>query len=299
MTDKDEDEDVLEDLSEFFKMMNLSNYEIDCYITLLNSEQLAAREVTKESGVPIGRVYDVLMELEEKGLIEIQEGWPKLYKAVKPLQASYNLVMHQIEENKRKEEAMLENAKRLEKRLHQSDLCEEIESSKLFWSITYGTPSIISTYLNSFKEVEEELLLTGFINEYTLKIIPWTKPLFEHLSNARERDLKIKYLFSFEYDTRSLTDELKQRCDEIFIDLKGKVNTFYSTLLDDDTFELRYLYRTLPNYIDIVDGKRALLKLQNPMNRAQFFACINILDPTFAAEVREQFLNLWHLESRE
>ncbi|TXT62856.1 MAG: putative transcriptional regulator [Promethearchaeota archaeon] len=293
-------DEILDELSAFFKAMNLSTYEIDCYITLLKFGEMPARKITKESGVPIGRVYDVLIELKEKGLIEIQEEvWPKLYKPIQPSQASYNLVMRVYDQNKKQEKLLLEKAKKLERKLSKSKLGEQLESSKLFWSITYDTPSILSTYLNYFRELKEELLLTGFINKYTLKIIPWTKPLFEILSDALERGIKIKYLFSFEYDERTLTREIKNRCDNEFSGLKKKIDKVYSLDLNSVKYQMRYVYKKIPSYIDILDQKRAFIKLQNPMNPIAFFACINILDLHFATKVRKHYLNLWHLEAKE
>jgi len=66
---------ILDELKGFLKNVNLSNYEINTYMTLLISNPLRASEISERSGVPIGRIYDILEKLKEKGLIEIQESY--------------------------------------------------------------------------------------------------------------------------------------------------------------------------------------------------------------------------------
>ncbi|MCD6229933.1 MAG: helix-turn-helix domain-containing protein, partial [Candidatus Diapherotrites archaeon] len=49
------------------------------YATLLGRGSMSAFEISKESGVPRGRIYDTLTELERKKLIESQESNPKQF----------------------------------------------------------------------------------------------------------------------------------------------------------------------------------------------------------------------------
>lgn len=53
----------------FLREMGLSQYEAAAYLSLYRSSPLNASEVSKDSGVPRGRVYDVLQSLESMGLI--------------------------------------------------------------------------------------------------------------------------------------------------------------------------------------------------------------------------------------
>ena len=74
-------DNLIDDLIEFLKNANLTTYEINVYITLLNSSTLTAREISIKSNVPYGRIYDILEELKSKGMIDIFETRPKTCKS--------------------------------------------------------------------------------------------------------------------------------------------------------------------------------------------------------------------------
>ncbi len=60
----------------------LDGYETATYIVLLNGEPCGATRVSSASGVPKGRIYDVLNSLVEKGLVEERPTSPKEYVAL-------------------------------------------------------------------------------------------------------------------------------------------------------------------------------------------------------------------------
>ncbi len=64
--------------------LGLTKYESVAYITLLKLGSSKATDVTKESGIPHTRVYDVLSSLHRKGFVDVMHGSPRLYKPVNP-----------------------------------------------------------------------------------------------------------------------------------------------------------------------------------------------------------------------
>ncbi len=72
--------EVLEKL----QRLGLTKYESLAYLTLLKLGPSKATEVTKESGIPHTRVYDVLSSLHRKGFVDIMQGTPRLYRPVNP-----------------------------------------------------------------------------------------------------------------------------------------------------------------------------------------------------------------------
>ncbi|WP_297069712.1 HTH-type sugar sensing transcriptional regulator TrmBL1 [Thermococcus sp.] len=64
--------------------LGLTKYESVAYITLLKLGPSKATDVTKESGIPHTRVYDVLSSLHRKGFVDVMHGSPRLYKPVNP-----------------------------------------------------------------------------------------------------------------------------------------------------------------------------------------------------------------------
>ena len=63
------------DLSE----LRLTKNEAKAYETLLRLGKSKASEISKESGVPYGRIYDVLASLESKGLVKVSPEKTKHY----------------------------------------------------------------------------------------------------------------------------------------------------------------------------------------------------------------------------
>ena len=53
------DNNLIEEIKEFLKNMKLSSYGIASYISLLPQKILTAREISRSSNVPGGRIYEV------------------------------------------------------------------------------------------------------------------------------------------------------------------------------------------------------------------------------------------------
>lgn len=69
---------------ELLKVLGLNKYEINAYLTLLRLGVSTAYRVSKESGVPFGRIYDILDRLTMKGLVTRELGRPKKFTATEP-----------------------------------------------------------------------------------------------------------------------------------------------------------------------------------------------------------------------
>ncbi|MFX1393507.1 MAG: TrmB family transcriptional regulator [Promethearchaeota archaeon] len=292
-------DNLIENLIELLKSSNLTTYEINVFITLLKSKTLTARKISNESKVPTGRIYEVLDELKNKGMIEILESRPKKFRSLSLNKALNNLLNHQTDENKRKTSYLYHQAKILESNLYESDTFIKKEPSRLFWSTTFGSQSILSLYTMLFNEVQSELLMINFINKNTIKVLPYGKNFFEGIRRAVEKGARVKFLWSFGYDDRPLSDEQKIKNSEIFEQINEKLLDLYSLSTRIQVFEMKFIHKRIPSYYDIFDKKRILFKLQNPLKPWQIFACMNVLDPTLAKDLREKFYNVWTFEAND
>lgn len=72
------------DMIERLKKHNLTEYEAKAYLSLLTLGKSSAREVGEKSGVPQGRIYTVLNNLETQGFVTVQAGSPAYYAAQDP-----------------------------------------------------------------------------------------------------------------------------------------------------------------------------------------------------------------------
>ncbi|MFX0070015.1 MAG: hypothetical protein ACFFAO_02905, partial [Candidatus Hermodarchaeota archaeon] len=53
----------------------------------------------------------------------------------------------------------------------------------------------------------------------------------------------------------------------------------------------------IPSLYDIIDKKRIMLKLLNPLKTTQVFTCLNVQDPKLAELLRKKFLRIWEFEA--
>ncbi|MFX1389275.1 MAG: TrmB family transcriptional regulator [Promethearchaeota archaeon] len=295
-------QDLMKDLKLFLNDANLSTYEISAYITILTSSKinpLSARQISSQSGVPSGRIYEVLEELHIKGLIEIIESRPKKYKAHSLNRGLDNLIKYQSSESKRKIDYLHNRAKILESNLYSSDALILKEPSKIFWSTVYGTKSILSLYVKYINEAKEEIIFNEFINKSTLKILPFAKLIYEPLREAVKRGVNVKDLWSFEYDKRPLSNEEKDQKAGIFKELIRIQEELYDLSPKLPGFQMKYIYQRVPTYFDIFDKRRIVFKLQNPLQPYQIFASMNVVDPKLANDLRTKFLQIWTFEAIE
>ncbi|MCK4883967.1 MAG: TrmB family transcriptional regulator, partial [Candidatus Diapherotrites archaeon] len=75
------DEHIVELIKSSFSKIftDFGENQAKAYATLLGRGSMTAFEISKESGIPRGRIYDTLTELERKKLIESQESNPKQF----------------------------------------------------------------------------------------------------------------------------------------------------------------------------------------------------------------------------
>ena len=77
MTDGDED-----DAAEALQRLGLSKYEAEVFIALTRLGTGTAREVDRMTDVPRSQVYGAAENLEERGLVDVQQSKPIQYRAV-------------------------------------------------------------------------------------------------------------------------------------------------------------------------------------------------------------------------
>lgn len=288
-------ESLSNEIKEFLKSAGLSNYEIRVYTMLLSSDNLTARDISRKSRVPAGRVYDVLEELRERGMIEIRESRPKIYRAISPNAAFHKLITRLNQESQKRMASLFGQAKDLEARIQDSEDFPKKDLSRVFWSTAYGAASAISLYIKKINELEEEVLMTGFLNEGTILVLrhPYARNFYEAIVNAQQRGVQIKYLWSCECDERPLSKEEINRNEELYAKLLKNLEKQFKLSSKLTGVEMRFIHKRIPTFYDIFDRKRVLFKLQNPTQPSQIFACMNVLDPDLATELRKKFDELW------
>ena len=81
-------------IMEYLQQVGLTTYESEAYIALLSKRMMTAEEISRNTSVPITRVYGTLEQLMQKGFAKIVQGRPKRYHALSPEQAKREYVTH-------------------------------------------------------------------------------------------------------------------------------------------------------------------------------------------------------------
>ena len=72
------------DLQKALEVMGLTEYESKAYIRLIQIGTSNAGNLSKLTEIPHSKIYEVLIRLEKKKLLEVQKGRPLFFKAINP-----------------------------------------------------------------------------------------------------------------------------------------------------------------------------------------------------------------------
>ncbi len=287
---------IIDELKVFLKSANLSNYEINAYITLSISNPLKAREISERSDIPIGRIYDILEKLKEKGLIENQEVRPKMYKSL-PFSFAFQTLIDQVSnENQQKISVLYEKARKIESKIFNSNLSMNKQISKTFCSIEYDRNSILSLYISNVKELKEELLTMSFLNEEILNFISIGENYFLEILEAMNRGVQVKYLWTLKPGINPFTSNLTNKNQKIYHKIEKIINDKYNLSIDIKGFDMKYVPKIIPTQFSIFDKKRVIFKIHNPFRTSEILFALNLLDPNLAMKLREIYLNIWFFD---
>jgi sugar-specific transcriptional regulator TrmB len=129
--------------------LGLTEYEIKAYLSLLESGSLTAAEVSKHSGVPYSKVYEVLRRLEDKGWVESDKGRPAKYYSRDPKLALNSLKMKLEDEWKSAESLILSELGPIYEG-------REVKERPEIW-IVKGEFNIISKIMEVLRATKDEL----------------------------------------------------------------------------------------------------------------------------------------------
>lgn len=96
--------------------LGLNEYEARAYVATVSLGEGTVNEISKESGVPRSRAYDVMERLASKGFVEMGNTTPICYRANNPLTASDRLMEEVRHANEEIVKGLHEIGKKAEKR---------------------------------------------------------------------------------------------------------------------------------------------------------------------------------------
>jgi len=253
--------------------LGLSEYEARSYRSLLQTGPTTAKELSRTSEVPMGRIYDVLNGLEQHSLVRSQSaGRPKKYVAVEPEVALDRL----LEAKKR---GLDEQAKQYEEVV--DTLVDDIDTGEpvddQFWTAAIGPDETLELQLERISAAETELIYVAGSPASEIDLQSVSDRVTETLEAALKRGVDIDLLV-----TPELVCDLPDQSAE----------QYHSRLTQYDNFEVRML-DSVDGTFTLIDGVEVCIAVPNPLDPTESFAMINLKDQPFAADIREEFTPRW------
>jgi len=135
--------------------LGLTSYEASTFYAIVTSPGRTATELCKETGIPDSKIYHTLGGLDRRGMIEVQRGRPKLFRALRPTDAMENLRRVLDEEHDRRL-GVLEGLTAKLSALHEGvEGGEELELAY----IIRGIRGIISKMNTTIRNARQSLLM--------------------------------------------------------------------------------------------------------------------------------------------
>jgi sugar-specific transcriptional regulator TrmB len=253
--------------------LGLSEYEARAYRALLRTGPTTAKELSRASEVPMGRIYDVLNGLEQYGLVRSQAASrPKKYVGVEP-----DAALDRLLDDKRRE--LAEKVEQYESIV--DDLVEELDSAEpiegQFWTAAVGPDETVDLLLERLAVAADHIVMVAGSSAAQFDLGEVGDLVAEGLEQALERGVTISVL---------LTPELVKT-------LPRSVGERYTERMADHP---RFAVRTAENLrgtFHLIDDAEVCIEVPNPLDPEVPFAMIDLKDAEFAAEVRRAFDPWW------
>ncbi len=253
--------------------LGLSEYEAKAYRSLLALGPSTAKELSQHSGVPMGRIYDVLNALEQHRLIRSQTaGRPKKYVAVEPPTALDRL----LEQKRRELEREVDRYEEVVAELT-ADLDASEKPPEPFWTAAVGREETLDLFLERIATADTSLHMIADTPAPPFDIGQVGRAVLDQLEDATDRGVEVSMLVSQDLMT-DVPDPVRRR--------------FASGLVQSSAFEVRSTGPVRGTFT-LIDESEVCLEVPNPLDPEEAFAMIDLTDPAFAADVQAVFEDRW------
>ena len=252
--------------------LGLSEYEARVYRALLSAGPATAKELSRRSDVPMGRIYDVLNALEASSLIRSQQSSrPKKYAPVEPETALTRLLEEKRQEVSqeidRYEEAVEEVAQRLEAK-------EPADGQ--FYTVALGPEESVELLTERIAATTDrmDMVVAEVSAQFDLGDVG--AKIADEVEAALERGVTVSALVVPEV-IEAAPDSLNQR---------------YAGMMEYPNYEARVL-PGLAGSFNLVDQTEVCIGVANPLAPKEALALIALRDPPFARSLHDEFEPRW------
>jgi len=246
--------------------LGLSSYEEGAYRALLSLGSATARRVSEASGVPTGRVYDVLNGLEARDLARSTDTEPTTYAAVDPETAVERL----LAERRRELDARADRYESIATDVG-SELAAEVPTESRFWSAELGDETAVSL-CGEVYEAGTDVVRSAMADPYATA--PWERyepeiePYLETVGGASARCL----------------------LDAAMLEAAPPAAWEYVDAAEDCAFRATTDLRVT---FDLVDRERVCLHVPHPLDAGERLGVVDLRDGDLADRLAAWFDDLW------
>jgi sugar-specific transcriptional regulator TrmB len=265
--------------------LGLTKYEASAYSTLLKEGVNGAQDLSRKSDIPVGKIYEVLSNLNNMGLVEFQRSRPRKYRAVKPSIALNNLYSKKEEETKNELENFKLKVSELESKF--SDIAQPNHTELQFWSTLIGEEDIVKNIKSMLDETENEIVhvkpgkITHILRDGKKCIDPKTliPMIVDEFIKAAEKGIKIKTIVPEEI----FVVGLKERFEQIDDPMRKSM------------IEKNMEIRVLDSEYDfiLIDEHITYIPIPDPVNIKEVFGELKVYDKEYAVKLKNKFDELW------
>ena len=253
--------------------LGLSEYEARAYRALLDAGPTTAKELSRASDVPMGRIYDVLSSLETHSLARSQStSRPKKYVAVEPDTALNRLLEDKLDELEAQAQQYEDIVDELTEEL---DAPEPVEEE--FWTAAVGSEESIDLLVERLDAAADRIVMVVGQSSSQFDIGDVGELVADRLEVALDRGAEVLLLMS-----PAIVERLPRSVGRRYAE----------TFADHPEFRVRTIEGLQGNF-NLIDDTEVCIEVANPLNPGEPFAMIDMKDPEFAADVREQFAPKW------
>ena len=253
--------------------LGLSEYETRAYRSLLETGPTTAKELSRASDVPMGRIYDVLNSLETHNLVRSQTASrPKKYVAVEPETALDRLL-----DDKKSE--LEEKASQYEEIV--DTLADDLETAEpvgeTFWTAAVGPEETSDLLVERLTAADDRIVVvvSQFSQQFDLDELG--DRVVEALEDALDRGVDVSLLMR-----PSMVEALPRSVGE----------RYRQSLQPHENFETRTSEDVIGTF-ELIDDTEVCIEVPHPLRAGETFAVIDFKDPEFASTVEDEFAERW------
>jgi sugar-specific transcriptional regulator TrmB len=262
-------------MQELLESLGLTNYEARALSFLLSHGERAAPVISRETDIPFGRVYEILNGLADRGLVHVEAGRPKLFRAAPAgtvpgrLLASNQRRLH--DEEKAFEARALELGGAL-------DTMQAKPEPSGAYGVRLGEESAREFLVEATLEARRTV-----VSLLTLERIEADDlDIFDAFRQAVARGVRTRLIIrASDVDYLLTTPYVDQVLDAMLPHLGRNLEVRLAWDIDN----------VVP--FAAIDRERAMLGVKNPLDAEAYFAVIHVDDPVFAMGLEGRFDAIW------